>query len=132
MTALAATYAEARRRFLAAARRAGADVSSHRHPEPGLEGEELGVDVALVGPHDAEAVLVVVSGTHGVEGFTGSALQTHWLDEGLHDRPTDVAVVLVHALNPYGFSWVRGVNEDNVVLNRNFVDWGEPPPVNER
>ena len=34
---------------------------------------------------------------------------------------------IVHALNPVGFSWVRRVNEDNVDLNRNFVDWTSPP-----
>jgi len=32
------------------------------------------------------------------------------------------AAVLVHAINPYGFAWTRRVNEDNVDLNRNFVD----------
>ncbi len=47
------------------------------------------------------------------------------------DRPGDLRVVLVHAFNPYGFSWVRRVNEDNVDLNRNFVDWSQPPPANE-
>ena len=40
-------------------------------------------------------------------------------------------VVLLHAFNPYGFAWVRRVNEDNVDLNRNFVDWSQPPPANE-
>ena len=37
-------------------------------------------------------------------------------------------VVLVHALNPYGFAWLRRVNEDNVDLNRNFRDFTEPSP----
>ena len=36
----------------------------------------------------------------------------------------------VHALNPFGMAWVRRVNEDNVDLNRNFVDWSQPPPAN--
>ena len=40
-------------------------------------------------------------------------------------------MVLVHALNPYGFSWVRRVNEDNVDLNRNFVDFTRPTPAND-
>jgi hypothetical protein len=35
--------------------------------------------------------------------------------------------VLIHGFNPVGFSWVRRVNEDNVDLNRNFVDWASPP-----
>ncbi len=70
---------------------------------------------------------MIVSGTHGVEGYAGSALQRWWLDERADTRPAAVRIALVHALNPVGFSWVRRVNEDNVDLNRNFVDWSSPP-----
>ncbi len=128
---LTATYEESRSRFLDAAAEAGASVTSYEHPAPGLAGESLAIDVASIGPEDADAVLLIVSGTHGVEGFTGSALQHHWLDRHDADRPDDVRVVLLHAFNPYGFSWVRRVNEDNVDLNRNFIDWSQPPPANE-
>ncbi len=41
-----------------------------------------------------------------------------------------IAVLMLHALNPYGFSHLRRVNEDNVDLNRNFVDFAAPLPVN--
>jgi hypothetical protein len=41
-----------------------------------------------------------------------------------------VRIVLLHALNPYGFSHLRRTNEDNVDLNRNFRDFSQPPPVN--
>jgi hypothetical protein len=44
--------------------------------------------------------------------------------------PTDLAVVLIHAINPYGFAWLRRVNEDNVDLNRNCIDFARPPPEN--
>ena len=128
---LADTYADSRQRFLDSARRAGAEVVTFDHPMRGIDGEELAIDVATAGPADAGAVLMVVSGTHGVEGFTGSALQHEWLGHRAADRPSDLRVVLVHALNPYGFAWVRRVNEDNVDLNRNFVDWSQPPPANE-
>lgn len=128
---LTETYAGSRRRFLDAARAAGAEVTSHVHPMRGIDGEELAIDVATAGPHDAASVLVIVSGTHGVEGFTGSALQHDWLVSRADERPQDPRVVLVHALNPYGFAWVRRVNEDNVDVNRNFVDWSQPPPANE-
>ena len=130
-TGLTATYQESRRRFLDACATAGAEVTSFAHPLAGLEGEPLAVDVASLGADDAPSVLVVVSGTHGVEGFTGSALQHRWLVSGAEQRPDDVRVVLLHAFNPHGFSWVRRVNEDNVDLNRNFIDWTEPPPANE-
>jgi len=128
---LTATYDESRRRFLQSASLAGATVESHPHPLTGMDGEALAIDVATIGPDDAPSVLVIVSGTHGVEGFTGSALQHHWLAHHADDRPAGVRVVLLHAFNPYGFAWVRRVNEDNVDLNRNFVDWEQPPPANE-
>ena len=33
---------------------------------------------------------------------------------------------LAHAVNPFGFSYCRRVNEDNVDVNRNFVDFSRP------
>lgn len=128
---LSRTYADARAAFLDAAAGAGARIETSRHPLTGLDGEELAIDVAEVGPADAADAVVVVSGTHGVEGYLGSALQRHHLATLDRDRAGGPAVVFVHALNPFGFSWVRRVNEDNVDLNRNFVDWSEPPPCND-
>jgi hypothetical protein len=125
------TYATSRQRFLDAAALAGADVASYEHPMRGIADETLAVDVATIGPPDADSVLVIVSGTHGVEGFTGSALQHHFLEHHVDSRPASLRAVLIHALNPYGFAWVRRVNEDNVDLNRNFIDWSQPPPANE-
>ncbi|MCB0998507.1 MAG: DUF2817 domain-containing protein [Ilumatobacteraceae bacterium] len=127
---LSRSYVEARAAFLDAAAAAGARIDSHPHPLRGLEGEELFVDVAEVGPTDADRVIVVVSGTHGVEGYLGSALQRHHLATLDREPAVGPTLVFVHALNPYGFSWVRRVNEDNVDLNRNFVDWSQPPPAN--
>lgn len=127
---LSATYQIARVGFLAAAESAGASVATFAHPLPGPEGEPLSVDVAELGPSDAGTVVLVTSATHGVEGYCGSALQTHWLAHHAADRPIDVRLVMVHALNPYGMAWVRRVNEDNVDLNRNFVDWTLPVPPN--
>ena len=44
--------------------------------------------------------------------------------------PKDVGIVMIHAINPYGFAHLRRVNEDNVDLNRNFVDHSQPYPRN--
>ena len=41
-------------------------------------------------------------------------------------------MLLVHAVNPYGFSHIRRVTEDNVDLNRNFQDFAKPLPENAR
>lgn len=108
----------------------GGAIEHIRHPLTGPAGETLGIDIAEFGPADAESMLMIVSGTHGVEGYCGSALQSHWLDGQLSTRPPGVRMVFVHALNPHGFAWVRRVNEDNVDLNRNFIDWSQTPPAN--
>ena len=124
-------YSEAREKFLRAAGEADAVLECHENGEEGPGGEPLFTDVAILGPSDASNVLVVVSGTHGVEGFCGSGLQTALLRNGLAARlPNGVKVVLVHALNPYGMAWLRRVNEDNVDVNRNFIDDYRNPPQN--
>ncbi len=131
----AATYAEARERFLAAARARGLTVERHLHPGVrGADGEELSCDVATFGPAGARAVLVLTSGTHGAEGFCGSGCQVGMLHDGAllaEAAAAGVRIVLVHALNPYGFSHLRRTNEDNVDLNRNFRSF-DPPPLPNR
>jgi hypothetical protein len=113
-------YALARGRFLKEAEAAGADLSAYLHPLRGARGEELAIDIAVLRPSGARAALVIASATHGVEGFAGSGIQ-HDLLTGrrrwLGDLP--VALVLVHAHNPHGFSFVRRTDENNVDLNRN-------------
>lgn len=126
--ALTTTYADSRADFLERARAAGAAITTLDHTDTGPAGEELACDTAWLGPTDAASVVVVVSGTHGVEGYAGSALQRAWLRDLTPARPADVAVCAVHALNPYGFAWVRRVTEGNVDLNRNFVDFAHRPP----
>jgi hypothetical protein len=75
---------------------------------------------------------VLVSSTHGIEGYCGSGCQVGWLAKGHYrrDAAPDTAVVLVHAINPFGFAWGRRVTEENVDLNRNFVNFAEPLPAN--
>jgi hypothetical protein len=68
---------------------------------------------------------------HGVEGHGGCGIQAGLLQIGEALRAAAggaTAIVHVHAVNPHGFAWGRRVNEDNVDLNRNFVDFGQPLP----
>ncbi|HWM70126.1 MAG TPA: M14 family metallopeptidase [Steroidobacteraceae bacterium] len=125
-------YAEARQKFLAAAGRAGAQTTRYSLDQRGPDGTELSVDVARVGPSDSGNVLVTISGTHGVEGFFGSATQIEWLNRASTEPPLpqEVAVVHIHAINPYGFAWLRRTNEDNVDINRNWIDFKQPLPTN--
>ena len=132
--AFSSSYAQARTRFLQAAQSAGLQVESKPHPLKGREGEELAMDVAREGHPDAGSLLVVSSACHGVEGFCGSGVQVSALRDAAwreYARQRGVAVLYVHALNPYGFSHLRRTTHENVDLNRNFHDFSAPLPVNE-
>ncbi len=126
---LAADYQSARAGFLEQAAASAAIVRTIAHPATGPEGGALATDVAIFGDPEAPNRLLCISGTHGVEGFAGSMCQTHWLRGGV-EPPPGLAVVIVHAINPYGFAWIRRVNEDNVDLNRNCVDFAATLPAN--
>lgn len=132
LKAFSADYTEAREKFLAAATAAGARLTRYDNPNRGPHGEALSTDVAWLGPEDAGSVAVLISGTHGVEGFCGSGAQIAWLRDAEARRlPPDTAVLVVHAINPHGFAWLRRVTEEGVDLNRNHVDFGKPVPENQ-
>ncbi len=122
------SYDEARGAFLGAAEEQGAAVISHLNPcGRGVSGEDLCMDIATVGDAGASYALIVSSATHGIEGYAGSALQTGLLRDGIAESlPDDSVCHLVHAVNPFGFSYCRRVNEDNVDVNRNFIDFSRP------
>ena len=130
-TRFATDYSDARARFRQATETAGGRLRSYRNPNLGPAGEELACDCAWFGPDDAGKVLAIMSGTHGVEGFCGSAVQLDWLAEGnAAALKPGHAALLIHAINPYGFAWIRRVTEENVDLNRNFLDFSQPLPMN--
>ena len=128
------SYREAREKFLAAAHAAGLRVDSRvLADERGRDGEELAMDVTLDGDPDASSLLVLTSACHGVEGYCGSGVQVTALhDEAWRNeaKAKGVAVLYIHALNPYGFSHIRRATQENVDLNRNFHDFSKPLPVN--
>ena len=116
------SYDHARLRFLEKARLLNASFVS-------LEvSQGYTIDIAVFNEEfKKERVLIVTSATHGVEGFAGSAIQLNMMESG--EMPQDVCVVLVHALNPFGYAELRRWNENNVDLNRNALfndkDWIE-------
>ena len=120
-----ADFASARRKFREACAGA-ARLDAFPHPGKGPDGEELATDVAYFGRADAPYLVVSVSGTHGVEGWAGSACQIGWIRAGMA-LPDDVAMLHIHAINPWGMAWDRRQQEDNVDLNRHYVDFANPP-----
>ncbi len=126
------SYGMGRKRFLDAVKAEGAVLEALQNPTAnGPRDEPLYMDVARLGPAPGEAakLLLLTSAVHGVEGFCGSGLQTGLVREDMHtELEPDTALVLVHAVNPYGFAHVRRVNENNIDLNRNFLDHTAPHP----
>lgn len=125
-------YDGARSKFRAVAEELGCALASYSHPTlKGPQGRNLAIDVARLGSAGAPSQLVIVSGTHGLEGLSGSAAQIGWLQSSFaYALPRDVSVLFVHALNPYGFAWGTRTTENNVDLNRNFIDFAGPVPAN--
>ena len=125
------SYQVARQLFLEAAQDGGGRVENYLNPEVGPQGESLFTDVARFGPDGANTIIALISGTHGVEGFAGSGMQTRLLREGIASRlPAGTALLMIHGINPYGMAHLRRFNEDNVDLNRNFRDHTERPDGN--
>lgn len=117
------SYAEARGKFLAAASDAHARLHSYgRDDLKGSQGEHLACDVAVLGAESADRAAIAITGTHGIEGFGGSAVLHRWLTSRFDGaKLDDIKLVLVHAINPWAFSHQSRTTENNVDLNRNFI-----------
>jgi hypothetical protein len=109
------SYADSREKFLKAV-----NSDNRFSVESVCIRDDLFIDFAFLDSGKKDKILFLVSGTHGVEGYLGSAAQLLFIKEFL-PQLNDVSVCLVHALNPYGFKHNRRVNENNVDLNRNSI-----------
>ncbi|OUL21688.1 hypothetical protein BV372_31405 [Nostoc sp. T09] len=116
-------YTTARNRFRTSALALGCRLEAYSIEQTGPDGEDLTIDVAILRNPNSQKIVVVSSGLHGVEGFFGSAVQCALLEESLGswNQSQDTTLLLLHALNPYGFAWCRRWNEENIDLNRNFL-----------
>lgn len=124
-------YKQAREKFLDAAYKTGGNVENIKYPKPEPNNEPLFVDVAYYGSENNTNTLVIISGTHGVEGYAGSAIQTGLLKEAFASTlPSNLNLLMIHALNPYGMAYTRRTTEDNVDLNRNFIEHLQKSPKN--
>lgn len=110
------------------------EKNHHFYPLEGVhetkEELTLGTDTIWLGPEEAKQVLVFISGTHGVEGYCGSAIQQFFLSQLTASLiPQDTAILMIHSLNPWGMQWARRCDASGIDLNRNFVDYGNVEPL---
>jgi hypothetical protein len=109
------------------------DHQSVSHPFPGPDAQTLYLDWLWLGQsRQPRRILVLISGTHGVEGFAGSAIQCHLLPAltTLLQQHDQLGVFIIHALNPWGFAWLRRYDHEGIDLNRNFINFDLPLPEN--
>ncbi len=120
-------YLESRDRFNTLAKSLGAASRSFAYDDQIVDGIRLSTDTAYLGPADAQTIVVIASGTHGVEGYAGAVCQCHFMETYLARwASSSIAYLLVHAVNPWGFLNDRRVTREGVDLNRNFVDFPVP------
>ena len=111
-----------------------------RGPQDGLLTIGIGLvsfkDGVVVPPKDElfDNLILHIAGVHGVEGFAGCATQLSWLD-AVSESPSkhrknlpNHTAVFINGVNPWGMSWLRRSNANNVDLNRNAVDFAGPLP----
>lgn len=116
-------YAQSRDEFTRFSQDWSKGALSHGTPfkVPSMNDPDLTVDTLLIGKASDKNLLVIISGVHGPETFAASAIQHFFLAEKAEDFfKKKISILLVHALNPYGFKYGRRVTESNVDLNRNF------------
>ena len=70
-------------------------------------------------------LIVITTGVHGIEGYIGSVMLDVFFEEIYPELNTEnTGILIVANVNPYGMKNYRRYNENNVDLNRNFIeDW---------
>jgi hypothetical protein len=120
------TYDECRNAFVRSIENVRVDfdsVETGKIHVPGVADNDLTIDWCYIPAQKGkDKLLIVNSGLHGIEGFTGSAVQNMFVDKILKQQLSDnMGVLFLHGLNPYGFKYHRKVTENNVDLNRNCL-----------
>ena len=90
------------------------------------EAENLYIDnIYLPSTGEHTNLIVLTTGVHGIEGYIGSTMIEVFIMDILPQiNRENTGVLIVANVNPYGMKNYRRYNENNVDLNRNFIeDW---------
>ena len=104
-----------------------ADGVTVEHSTYAIDAEDdLYIDnVYLPATKETTNLILLTTGVHGMEGYIGSVMLDVFFEEVYPTLDTETTGILVVAnVNPYGMKYMRRYNENNVDLNRNFIeDW---------
>ena len=90
------------------------------------ESDDLYIDnIYLPSSGEKTNLIVLTTGVHGIEGYIGAVMLDVFFEEIYPTvDTTDTGILIVANVNPYGMKYMRRYNENNVDLNRNFIeDW---------
>ena len=90
------------------------------------ESDGLYIDkVYLPSSGERTNLILLTTGVHGMEGYIGSVMLDVFFEEIYPTLNTEnTGILIVANVNPYGMKYMRRYNENNVDLNRNFIeDW---------
>lgn len=108
----------------------GLQIQSLQHRGLSPQGKPLFTDIAFNVINPNVPTILHLSGCHGVEGYIGSKSQSQILQELDLEEIKNLNVIFVHSINPWGMSWYRRVNGQNIDLNRNYYPDGTDRPEN--
>jgi len=95
---------------------------------PSLRDSDLTIDYLYLPANlPSDRMVIIASGIHGPEAYMGSSLQSIMLRQPWLASKRSVNYLFLHILNPFGAKYGRRVTENNVDLNRNFLDWDSHP-----
>lgn len=86
--------------------------------------DDLYIDnIYLPATEETKNLILLTTGVHGMEGYIGSVMLDVFFDEIYPTLNTkDTGILIVANVNPYGMKYMRRYNENNVDLNRNFIE----------
>ena len=81
--------------------------------------------IYLPATEETTNLILLTTGVHGMEGYIGSVMLDVFFEEIYPTLNTaNTGILIVANVNPYGMKYMRRYNENNVDLNRNFIeDW---------
>lgn len=123
------TYEEAKKDFLSRGLTLHEESKDKDHPSTtflskttykNFDGNDYEMNYLYLPAQEAKSLVIIQSGTHGIEGHAGSGVQNFIIDYLQIKKPKQTSFLFIHGVNQYGFANNRRVNFNNVDLNRNF------------